>query len=788
MTNASSLGNRAATAWRAGLGEASSSSAWLSSDWLLSRKAIPLYVLVGIWLVQRLPSLLERFFTPRATYGTAAWVVPAETRHARFLPVESKHAFRYNTLYLALRLDQLETRKLDAGHAFAWKGPVLEPEFVDHAALADRRGVTPAGHSHDSAPHTDTADAVDQKTEWKAKMRAAERIERRRLEEKRARNDRYTWSLTGLRPSSYLRTQIPLAASAPNTPAAESDTAKAAWISGSVLLKLAYELRQRGFLSVGPQDSETTGAHWRSELGHVWTVTMPSVAGITGINPLTVHYCYRPHGFGDETHRSSLRATTDDKRGEFWLVVLEVHNTFSERHIYVLEAGTNEDGAEVLQAAQSSSTAKRGGCDHQWTFPRSFHVSPFNDRGGYYRLFLKEPFAADADASSQAEPQTFALGIRLLLLVEEENSAGNDHGPSSPRLVKKLMATLDSIAPAPASAKGGADAARRTGRRVRPLSSATLYAALMRQPVDLFLTFARILWQAGKLHFAKRLDAFGRPDMVQLSEAVGADADAYDGTGLPPPHNRIEPHRKANGGSDASGGLVYPEPGWAETVAKSYVHALVERRVHELEQQGEAWSVTIRSTDPADPGIAVASSKSGCTQRTLVLSTRSYGVYVDLMLYTPSRLALLVGSIAGRRWGVSSIDAFDAFFAAQQPLNLQRVRARHLNFILDSHRAASGADREQTLQTLRAFGITIAAAGPHEAQPWSVRVAIASSHFAAVAEKKAFALLGARYVAGTEPWLELSRGVAYVASLKARQHAPVDKASWDTRLGSVRRT
>lgn len=785
MTNASSLGNRAATAWRAGLGEASSSSAWLSSDWLVSRKAIPLYVLLGIWLVQRLPSLLERFFTPRTTCGTAAWVVPAETRHARFLPIESKHAFRYNTLYLALRLDQLETRKLDTGHAFAWKGAVLEPEFVDHAALADRRGVTPARRSHDAAPHTDTADAVDQKTDWKAKMRAAERIERRRLEEKRARNDRYTWSLTGLRPSSYLRTQIPLAASAPNTPAADSDTAKAKWISGSVLLKLAYELRERGFLSVGPQDSETTGAHWRSELGHIWTVTMPSVAGIAGINPLTVHYCYRPHGFGDETHGSSS-AATNDKRGEFWLVVLEVHNTFSERHIYVLEAGTNEDGSDT-QDAPSSTTAKRGGYDYQWTFPRSFHVSPFNDRGGYYRLFLKEPFAADTDASSPAQPPTFALGIRLLLLVEQETTAGEVDGQRSPRLVKKLMATLDSIAPPPASAKGSS-AATQPGRCVRPLSSATLYAALLRQPVDLLLTFARILWQAGKLHFAKRLDAFGRPDMVQLSEAVGVDADAYDGIGLPPPHNRIEPHRSSNGGSDASAGLVYPEPGWAETVAKEYVHALVQRRVHELEQQGEAWSVTIKSTDPADPGIAVASSQPGCTPHRLELSTRSYGVYVDLMLYTPSRLALLVGSIAGRRWGVSSIDAFDAFFAAAQPLDLQGVRARHLKFMLDSHRAASREDGEQTLQTLRAFGITTAAAGTAEAQPWRVRVAIASSHFAAVAEKKAFALLGARYVAGTEPWLELSRGVAYVAARETSRDAPVDKPSWDTRLGSVRRT
>ncbi len=72
--------------------------------------------------------------------------------------------------------------------------------------------------------------------------RTAERIERRRLEEKRNRNERLTWSFTGLHPNAYLRTHFP-----------EQPQDKARWLEGSVLLKLAYELRQRGFLKVGPQ-------------------------------------------------------------------------------------------------------------------------------------------------------------------------------------------------------------------------------------------------------------------------------------------------------------------------------------------------------------------------------------------------------------------------------------------------------------------------------------------------------------------------------------------------------
>ncbi|SJX64402.1 uncharacterized protein SRS1_15043 [Sporisorium reilianum f. sp. reilianum] len=716
------VSSSAASSW---LPRTSASHTWLSTDLLTSAPAIPLYLILALYLLSHVPWLLERFCTPASTRSTAAYVVPAVTRHARFLPTTSRHAFRYNTLYLALRLDRLETRALDTRHAFAWKGRALQPEFVDEAALASTRGVTPAG----------AGGGADATEGWKARMRAAERIERKRLEEKRGRNERMTWSLTGLRPEGYLRTHVPVEGS------------KGEWIGGSVLLKLAYELRARGFLDVGPQDSDMhPGAtDWRHELGHVWTVTMPSIAGITGINPLTIHYCYRPHGLPTPTQ-------DDDARGAFWLVVLEVHNTFSERHIYVLQAGTDED---------ADATSKRTGYDHQWTFARSFHVSPFNDRGGFYRLMLKEPFG-----TQQQEGDAFVLGIRLLLLVESPDA-------DSPTLVKKLMATLDSVSPPPASAKTPATP---TGRCVRPLSSATLYAALMRQPADLFLTFVRILYEAAKLHFAKRLDAFGRPDMVQVSEP--ASAHAFDGEGLPPALNRIQPHRSgAEGAHSGDGGLVYPEPGWAEVVAKEYVKAVLQRRVDELRGMGERWTVHVESTDPAEPGLSIGEHGEG--GRKLVLHTRSYGVYVDLMTYTPPRLALLLGSVVSRRWGVSSLDAFDAFFSNPLTANTG-IRQRHFEHLLSS----ASLDRTQATELLRAYGVAMSSASGTVAESCKVRLALWTGYVAAVAEKRVFAWLGARYVAGTEPWLELQRGLEYV---RMRGSGGKEEVGWDTRLGSVYR-
>ncbi|GAC98184.1 hypothetical protein PHSY_005773 [Pseudozyma hubeiensis SY62] len=718
---------------------------------------IPLYLLLLLFSLQQLPFLLELLFAPPSPSSatTNAFVVPAITRHARFLPTPSRHAFRYNTLYLALRLDKLETRLLDTGHAFAWKGGVLQPEFVDESALAGRKNVTPAGRTVASSEDGD---------DWKRKMRAAERIERKKLEEKRARNDRYTWSWTGIHPDGYLRNHIPV-----------GDEGRGEWIRGSILLKLAYELRERGFLTVGPQDEDVVGdKDWRSELGQVWTVTMPSVVGLTGINPLTVHYCFRPAGYGESEGKAMRK--NEETRGDFWLVVLEVHNTFGERHVYVLEAGKDEDADEVTQqldpdTLRTESKRKRSGYDHQWTFPRSFHVSPFNDRGGYYRLFLKQPFA---------DGFTFNLGIRLLLLVESDD-------PSSPtKLVKKLMATLDSVSTPPASSKPH----RSTGRHTRPLSPATLYAAILRQPFDLFLTFARILYQAAKLHFAKRLDAFGRPDMVQVTEEVLAQEVAgYDGVGLPPAVNRIQAHRSAAAGANSSaGGLLYPPAGWAEGVAKEFVAQVLQKRVQELQaERGERWTVEVRSTDPADPGLIITSSSTAADskEKHLILFTRSHSIYVDLMTYAPPRLALLLGSIATRRWGVNSVELFDDFFAGpDRGLSRSGVRRRYLEFLL-----AEEADRGRAARLLEAWGAGSASDGGKDGEGeggWKVNVALWMGYVAAVAEKKVFGWLGARYVKGTEPWLELHRGLEYIERTTGEESKPKKgDAGWDEKLGSV---
>ena len=81
-------------------------------------------------------------------------------------------------------------------------------------------------------------------------------------------------------------------------------------------------------------------------------ITMLASARVFGhvFNPLSLFWCH-------------------DAAGELRCVVAEVHNTYGERHCYLLE--TDDAGRA--------------------TVPKAFYVSPFNDVDGQYRMKLPEP-------------------------------------------------------------------------------------------------------------------------------------------------------------------------------------------------------------------------------------------------------------------------------------------------------------------------------------------------------------------------------------------------------------
>lgn len=770
-------------------------------DLLQDSSLLPILILTVFVLVTRLAIYLTPI--PQSQFSTSntslSFIIPSTVAHARFLPKPSSHKFKYPALFLALELNALENSALDLGKWFKWKG---NPFNIDN--------------------HTKKG-----------------------------------WSVLSILPTEYLR--LKFAGMEEQLVATDEKQQKgkdqlisngSEKLQGSILLKLVYELRSRGYLSSGPQDQdwgEKSGEKvpgWRSELGQVWSITMPCVLGFQGINPLTVYYCYRPAGYGASGAEGEVNG-----RGPFWLAILEVHNTFSERHVYILESNVDEE---------LESTKRRKGYQHQWTFERSFHVSPFNDRGGFYCLMMNELFQPSKDQeqieqnneeqkdrTSRNEVEQPEIGIRLLLLVNPDegpsttSTSPSFSSPSSlhPKLQKKLIATLNSH---PSSSR----------LAPTPLSALSISTSLLRQPLDLFLTTFRILWEAGKLHFVKKLDAFGRPDMMEgQSEMAGKrDEMDFDGVGLPPVWNSIEARRSGKGksgreasksgsefevqGSDKNsekvkksnfGGLLWPSESWIEKVSRETFMSFITRKLESAYQDGSrTGSLKVTSTDEAVSDVLVESKKEDLTSsasklQNLIVYIRSPSFYTDVLMYPTVDLALLFGSRVGRRWGVNDLKAFRNHLSADDfteeklgetfnsksdwKLNtMNKIRARHLNWSLERIKDEKGTKKyEESRASLlneliplsssispnsnQSRNITTKDLPPH---PYSTSTPLISFnlllslfllHLFTILEFNLFRILKARYVAGTEPWLEISRGLELLSSQKKAESAKREEKS-----------
>ncbi|HOW96595.1 MAG TPA: DUF1365 family protein [Kiritimatiellia bacterium] len=137
--------------------------------------------------------------------------------------------------------------------------------------------------------------------------------------------------------------------------------------------------------------------------------------------------------------------------GSLRCAVAEVNNTFGDRHLYVLKG---EEAAPV--------TAWPVGFMH----PKEFHVSPFNDISGRYRF-------------SFADIRT-ALDIRVDLETDDGRPL--------------LQAAMK-------------------GEGI-PLDRASLKRTLRNYPLNVFLVMPRIVWEAAKLYYRKKLKVHHRPEPV----------------------------------------------------------------------------------------------------------------------------------------------------------------------------------------------------------------------------------------------------------------------------------
>jgi DUF1365 family protein len=96
---------------------------------------------------------------------------------------------------------------------------------------------------------------------------------------------------------------------------------------------------------------------------YIYVVTTPQFLGYS-FNPVSYYYLY-------------------DKQEKFCACVLEVNNTFGEKHVY------------ILQASDVANPAPRAGYDFAGAMHKDFHISPFNHRSGSYVIQVRDPLRDD---------------------------------------------------------------------------------------------------------------------------------------------------------------------------------------------------------------------------------------------------------------------------------------------------------------------------------------------------------------------------------------------------------
>ncbi|KAJ3364641.1 hypothetical protein GGF32_001280 [Allomyces javanicus] len=213
-------------------------------------------------------------------------------------------------------------------------------------------------------------------------------------------------------------------------------------------------------------------------------VTTPRFCGYA-FNPLSVYYCYNDD------------ASAAGDNDPLVAVILEVNNTFGEKHVYVCAKDVNTVPVPV--------EASKRGYTHAYRVARSFHVSPFNARRGIYDVWTKCPRTSgqydvyltlavprDLEEQSTASPDTMVKA-----------AVGDQEDALVPRDAMRMVLYADV----------------RSSTSV-PITAAHLLKTAATYPVTVFLTVPRVLREAWKLAFDKGLWVYDRP--APLANGAGA--------------------------------------------------------------------------------------------------------------------------------------------------------------------------------------------------------------------------------------------------------------------------
>ena len=179
-------------------------------------------------------------------------------------------------------------------------------------------------------------------------------------------------------------------------------------------------------------------------------------------------------------------------------MILEVNNTFDERRIYFLKGPSQSSQSEILPSLLESdmSTCRQGDSKDSYTrhdqnghakfksaWVKDFHVSPFNSRKGSYSLVANDPFPLLSTANCVVD-NTVTL-----------NSSKNH-----PKLIARVFSTESPVDPT-------------------TLTSWKFVCFVLSWWWVGLVTFPRIIKEAGKLFFRRKLHVWLRPEV--LKDSIG---------------------------------------------------------------------------------------------------------------------------------------------------------------------------------------------------------------------------------------------------------------------------
>ena len=233
--------------------------------------------------------------------------------------------------------------------------------------------------------------------------------------------------------------------------------------------------RQQTWLSVEAENYLERGSHPEGLQGK-----LKEYLEGQNVDPQKFKYAYlltAPRSLGYSFNPISFWYLYDGQKA-LKAMILEVNNTFDERRMYYLEAAKTESTSnknDIHPDAEIPPRKKSCGSIFRQTWPKDFHVSPFNDRAGTYSVSATDPFSP-ANHSNPVIDNTVVLSSP----------------EGQPKLIARVFSTCPPIDP-------------------YSLNRLQTISVLLRWSWVGLLTDLRILKEARVLWAVKKLQVFYRP-------------------------------------------------------------------------------------------------------------------------------------------------------------------------------------------------------------------------------------------------------------------------------------